>query len=64
MFNMNFVFFGKNYKVGDMFIIVLLDVFNFGNKNLSGNFLLFIEVEWMFDVIMCEFMIIFLKDGI
>lgn len=62
--NMNFAFSGKNYKAGDTFTTVLPDAFNFGNKNLSGNFLPSTEAEWTLDVTTRELTIKFLKDGI
>ncbi|EJK6757194.1 collagen binding domain-containing protein [Listeria monocytogenes] len=62
--NMNFAFSGKNYKAGDTFTTVLPDAFNFGNKNLSGNFLPSTEAEWTLDVTTRELTITFLKDGI
>ncbi|HBM3573098.1 TPA: MucBP domain-containing protein [Listeria innocua] len=62
--NMNFAFSGKNYKAGDTFTTVLPDAFNFGNKNLSGNFLPSTEAEWTLDVKTRELTITFLKDGI
>ncbi|MCD2222630.1 MSCRAMM family protein [Listeria monocytogenes] len=62
--NMNFAFSGKNYKAGDTFTTVLPDAFNFGNKNLSGNFLPSTEAEWSLDVTTRELTITFLKDGI
>ncbi|MBC2268466.1 collagen binding domain-containing protein [Listeria sp. FSL L7-0083] len=62
--NMNFAFTGKNYKAGDTFTTVLPDAFNFGNKNLSGNFLPSTEAEWTLDVTTRELTIKFLKDGI
>ncbi|HFQ6393641.1 TPA: cell surface protein, partial [Listeria monocytogenes] len=43
---------------------VLPDAFNFGNKNLSGNFLPSTEAEWTFDVTTRELTITFLKDGV
>ncbi|MHC5408508.1 SpaA isopeptide-forming pilin-related protein [Listeria seeligeri] len=62
--DMNFSFTGKNYKAGDTYTTVLPDAFNFGNKNLSGNFLPSTEAEWTFDVTTRELTITFLKDGV
>ncbi|MBC2185664.1 collagen binding domain-containing protein [Listeria sp. FSL L7-0253] len=62
--NMNFAFSGKNYKAGDTFTTVLPDAFNFGTKNLSGNFLPSTEAEWTLDVTTRELTIKFLKDGV
>ncbi|MBF2467670.1 collagen binding domain-containing protein [Listeria welshimeri] len=62
--NMNFAFTGKNYKAGDTFTTVLPDAFNFGNKNLSGNFSPSTEAEWSLDVTTRELTITFLKDGV
>ncbi|EAD9710801.1 cell surface protein, partial [Listeria monocytogenes] len=64
LINMNFAFSGKNYKAGDTFTTVLPDAFNFGDKNLSGNFLPSTEAEWSLDVTTRELTITFLKDGI
>lgn len=61
---MNFIFLGKNYKVGDIFKMVLLDLFNFGMINLIGDFLFLIEVKWDLNVSICELIIIFFKDGV
>ncbi|MBC1940288.1 collagen binding domain-containing protein [Listeria welshimeri] len=62
--NMNFAFTGKNYKAGDTYTTVLPDAFNFGNKNLSGNFSPSTEAEWSLDVTTRELTITFLKDGV
>ncbi|AHI56689.1 SpaA isopeptide-forming pilin-related protein [Listeria ivanovii] len=61
--NMNFSFVGKNYKKGDTFT-TLSDRFNFGTKNLSGNFLPSTEAEWLLDVNTRQLTIKFLKDGV
>ncbi|MGY3834941.1 SpaA isopeptide-forming pilin-related protein [Listeria ivanovii subsp. ivanovii] len=62
--NMNFSFVGKNYKKGDTFTTTLSDRFNFGTKNLSGNFLPSTEAEWLLDVNTRQLTIKFLKDGV
>ncbi|MGC7134770.1 SpaA isopeptide-forming pilin-related protein [Listeria ivanovii] len=62
--DMNFGFTGKNYKAGDTYTTVLPDAFNFGNKNLSGNFLPSTEAEWSLNVTTRELTITFLKDGV
>ncbi|PZG32200.1 cell surface protein [Listeria ivanovii] len=62
--DMNFGFTGKNYKAGDTYTTVLPDAFNFGNKNLSGDFLPSTEAEWTLNVTTRELTITFLKDGV
>lgn len=62
--DMHFGFTGKNYKAGDTYTTVLPDSFNFGSKNLSGDFLPSTEAEWTLDVTTRELTITFLKDGI
>nr|WP_281384475.1 SpaA isopeptide-forming pilin-related protein [Listeria immobilis] len=62
--DMHFGFTGKNYKAGDTYTTVLPDAFNFGSKNLSGDFLPSTEAEWTLDVTTRELTITFLKDGI
>lgn len=58
-----FSFTGKDYQNGDEFKFTMPDAFNFGTKDVSGDFSNGLA-KWNLDVHTREFKITFLKDGI